>query len=316
MKVIQVNKFGGPEAMEFVDIADPMPSGNQELITVTSIGVNYADTHQIENGYLAPQSLPLIPGLEVVGTTTSGRRVLASVETGGYAQKALANPAVVIDIPDGISDAQALCMLVQGSTAWHILKTLGHVKAGESVVIHAAAGGVGTIAVQLAKLWGATVIAVTSSDAKSQLVKSLGADFVVNAKSDDLASAMLTANNGKPIDLILEMVGGKTFDSSLAVLAPFGRLITYGNASRSAPRPIVPGTLITGTKTVTGFWLAHCFGHRELLNDVITELFTLVLSGKLRPVIGENFPLSQAAQAHRAMLARETTGKVTLNPLL
>ncbi|MTB21545.1 MAG: alcohol dehydrogenase catalytic domain-containing protein, partial [Actinobacteria bacterium] len=150
MKAIQITSFGGPEVMSISEIADPIAGANEELIDVTSIGINYADTHQIENGYLAPQKLPLIPGLEVVGTTQSGRRVLASVSGGGYAQKAVANKAVMIDIPDGVSDGQALCMLVQGTTAWHILKTIGHVKPGESVVIHAAAGGVGTIAIQLA----------------------------------------------------------------------------------------------------------------------------------------------------------------------
>lgn len=314
MKAIQVNRFGGPEVMEYMDVADPVPKANEELITVSSIGINYADTHQIENGYLSPQTLPLIPGLEVVGRTNSGRRVLASVEHGGYAQKAVANKAFVIDIPEGVSDAQALCMLVQGSTAWHILKTVGHLSPDETVVIHAAAGGVGTIAIQLAKLWGAKVIAVTSSPEKSELVKSLGADVVVDAKADDLAAAMLAANNGKKVDLVLEMVGGKTFDASLAVLAPFGRVITYGNASRTAPTAVQPGSLVTGTKTITGFWLANCFGHKELLQDVITALFALVLAGKLTPVIGATYPLSAAVQAHQDMRARQTSGKVILDP--
>ena len=316
MKAIQVNHFGGPEVMEYVDLSDPSPNANEELIAVTSIGINYADTHQIENAYLSPQTLPLIPGLEVVGLTNSGRRVLAAVEHGGYAQKAIANKALLMDIPEGISDAQALCMLVQGSTAWHILKTVGHLSRDESVVVHAAAGGVGTIAIQLAKLWGAKVIAVTSSPEKSELAKSLGADVVVDANAEDLAQAMVAANNGKKIDLVLEMVGGKTFDASLSVLAPFGRLVTYGNASRTAPKAVQPGSLITGTKTVTGFWLAHCFGHKELLHDVIGELFALVIAGKLHPVIGANYPLSAAVQAHRDMLARKTTGKVTLDPAL
>ena len=314
MKAIQVNRFGGPEVMEYLDVADPSPKPNEELIAVTSIGINYADTHQIENGYLSPQSLPLIPGLEVVGHTNSGRRVLAAVEHGGYAQKAVANKALVIDIPEGITDAQALSMLVQGSTAWHILKTVGHLSSDETVVIHAAAGGVGTIAIQLAKLWGAKVIAVTSSNNKAELAKSLGADVTVDANSDDLAAAMLAANNGKKVDLVLEMVGGKTFDDSLAVLAPFGRVITYGNASRSAPKAVHPGSLVTGTKTITGFWLANCFGHKELLQDVISELFTLVLAGKITPVVGATYPLSQAVQAHQDMLARKTSGKVTLDP--
>lgn len=314
MKAIQVNTFGGPEVMEYVDLADPTPQPNEELIAVTSVGINFADTHQTENGYLSPQNLPLVPGLEVVGHTKSGRRVLASVEHGGYAQKAVANKALLIDIPDGITDEQALCMLVQGTTAWHILQTLGHVRADESVVIHAAAGGVGTIAIQLAKLWGAKVIAVTSSSNKAELTRSLGADVTVDANVDDLATAMIAANSGKKVDLVLEMVGGKTFDASLEVLAPFGRVITYGNASRKLPRVVHPGSLITGTKTISGFWLAHCFGQKELLHDVIAELFALVLAGKLTPVIGATYPLSQAGQAHRDMLARVTSGKVTLDP--
>jgi NADPH2:quinone reductase len=314
MKAIQVNQFGGPEVMAYVDLADPTPKANEELISVTAIGINYADTHQIENGYLSPQTLPLIPGLEVVGNTNSGRRVLAAVDQGGYAQKAVANKAMVIDIPIGISDAQALCMLVQGSTAWHILKTVGHLSPDESVVVHAAAGGVGTIAIQLAKLWGAKVIAVTSSHEKAELAKSLGADMTVDANAENLAEAMLAANNGKRIDLVLEMVGGKTFDASLEVLAPFGRVITYGNASRKPPRAVHPGSLITGTKTITGFWLAHCFGHKELFSDVIAELFSLILAGKITPVIGATYPLSLAVQAHEEMLARKTSGKVILDP--
>lgn len=316
MKAIELTQFGGPEVMQYVDVADPIAADGEEIINVLAIGINYADTHQIENGYLSPQKLPLIPGLEVVGTTADGRRVLASVASGGYAQKAAANSAYIMDIPPTVTDEQALCMLVQGSTAWHILKTVGHLVAGESVVIHAAAGGVGTIAIQLAKMWGAKVIAVTSTPAKGELALSLGADVVVDATSDDLAGAMLAANGGRPINLILEMVGGQTFDASLEVLAPFGRLITYGNAARSAPAPINPGSLVGGTKTITGFWLAHCFGHKELLNDVIAELFDLVVQGKLRPIIGATFPLSQAGAAHKAILSRATIGKITLDPAI
>ena len=314
MKAIQITKFGGPEVMQYVELPDPAPKDNEELITVTAIGINYADTHQTENSYLSKQELPLVPGIEVVGKTADGRRVLAPVGAGGYAQLAAVNPRAMIEIPTGVSDQQALCMLVQGSTAWHILKTVGHVKAAETVVIHAAAGGVGTIAIQLAKMWGAKVIAVTSSSAKAELAKKLGADETIDANSEDLATAILAANGGKPVNLILEMVGGKTFDASLAVLAPFGRLITYGMASRTPPSSINPAVLMGGSKTITGFWLSHCFGKKELMNDVIAELFQLVVDGKLHPVIGSTFPLSQAADAHRAMLTRETTGKVALDP--
>ena len=314
MKAIQLTQFGGPEVMELVELPDPIPGETDELIDVSCIGVNYADTHQTENSYLSKQTLPLIPGLEVVGKTQSGRRVLAGATTGGYAQKALAPKVMCVDIPEGVSDEQAVAMLVQGTTAWHILKTMAHVKQGESVVVQAGAGGVGTLAIQLAKMWGGKVIAVTSSAAKNELAKSLGADAVVDANSADLAGAMIAANGGKRVDIVLEMVGGKTFDASLEVLAPFGRLITYGMASRTAPTPIHPGVLMGGTKTVAGFWLSHCFGKKELMGDVLTELFALISSGALKPVIGATYGLSEAKIAHQAMLARQTTGKVTLDP--
>ena len=316
MKAMQITKFGGPEVMEYLDLPEPQIKAGEELITVTAIGINYADTHQTENSYLSKQELPLIPGIEVVGTTNDGRRVLAPAGSGGYAQMAAVNQRAMIEIPAGVSDQQALCMLVQGSTAWHILKTVGHLNPGETVVIHAAAGGVGTIAIQLAKMWGAKVIAATSSPEKAELAKKLGADVTIDANAEDLAAVMLEANGGKKINLILEMVGGKTFDASLEVLAPFGRVVTYGMASRTPPSSINPAVLMGGSKTITGFWLSHCFGRKELMNDVISELFQLVVAGKLQPVIGATFPLSKAADAHRAMLARQTTGKIALDPAL
>jgi NADPH2:quinone reductase len=316
MKAMQITKFGGPEVMEYLDLPEPQIKAGEELITVTAIGINYADTHQTENSYLSKQELPLVPGIEVVGTIADGRRVLAPAGSGGYAQMAAVNQRAMIEIPAGVTDEQALCMLVQGSTAWHILKTVGHVVPGETVVIHAAAGGVGTIAIQLAKMWGAKVIASTSSPEKAELAKKLGADITIDANAEDLAAVMLEANGGKKVNLILEMVGGKTFDASLEVLAPFGRVVTYGMASRTPPSSINPAVLMGGSKTITGFWLSHCFGRKELMNDVISELFQLVVDGKLHPVIGATYPLSKAADAHRAMLARQTTGKIALDPAL
>jgi NADPH:quinone reductase len=313
MKAIQITEFGGPDVMQLVDLPDPIPGEGEVLLDVTAIGINYADTHQTENSYLSAQTLPLIPGIEVVGTQ-DGKRYLATATSGGYAEKTLANKAILFPIPDGVKDEEALCMLVQGTTAWHLLKTMAHVKAGESVVVHAAAGGVGTIAIQLAKMWGAKVIAVTSSDEKGALAKSLGADEVVDANSENLAAALRSANGGKRVDIVLEMVGGSAFDQSLLALADFGRLITFGMASRTAPTPVHPGSLMHGSKTISGFWLANCFGKKELMDDVIEELFGLIVAGKLKPVIGGTYPLSEAAVAHRAMLARGTTGKIVLKP--
>jgi NADPH2:quinone reductase len=314
MKAIQITEFGGPEVMHLVDLETPTPGAGQELINVSAIGINYADTHQTENSYLFPQKLPLIPGVEVVGTTAAGVRVLALVEGGGYAQQVSTYSAAMIPVTEGVTDEQALCMLVQGSTAWHILKTFGHVQTGETVVVHAAAGGVGTIAIQLAKMWGAKVIAVASSEEKRALATSLGADIVVDSTHEKLGEAIRAANGGKRVNLVLEMVGGKTFDDTLEILAPFGRLVTYGMASRVAPSMIQPASLMGGSKTITGFWLQHCFGKKEMMNDVIEQLFALVVEGKLKPIIGGTYPLSQVALAHTAMRSRETTGKITLNP--
>jgi NADPH2:quinone reductase len=313
MRAIQINQFGGPDVMQYCEVADPAPSADEVLIDVTAIGINYADTHQTENSYLSPQRLPLIPGIEVVGNS-NGQRYLASVSSGGYAEKAVAHKGAIFPIPDNVSDEAALCVLIQGTTAWHLLKTMGHLRAGETVLIHAAAGGVGTIAIQLAKMWGATVIASTSSPEKSELAMSLGADHVISANSADLAGEIRKVNGGKGIDIVLEMIGGATFDQSLLALADFGRMITFGMASRTAPTPVHPGSLMHGSKTIAGFWLANCFAHKELMHDVVAELFSLIGSGALKPVIGATFPLAEAADAHRAMLARGTTGKIALKP--
>ncbi len=313
MKAIQITTFGGPEVMNYLELPDPTAQDGEVILDVTSIGINYADTHQTENSYLSQQTLPLIPGIEVTGIY-EGKRYLASVSSGGYAQKAVASKHALFPIPEGVTDQQALCMLIQGATAWHLLKTMGNLQKDQTVVIHAAAGGVGTLAIQLAKMWGGKVIAVTGSAKKAELARSLGADEIVMANEPELAKSIRAHNNGKGVDLILEMVGGSTFDQSLQALGTFGKLITFGMASRTAPTPLHPGSLMHGSKTVAGFWLANCFGKKELMHDVIAELFQLVASGKLRPVIGNTYPLSEAAQAHREMLARETVGKIALDP--
>ena len=314
MKAIYITEFGGPEVMKYLDLPEPVPAGSQVLLEVSAIGINYADTHQTENSYLSTQKLPLIPGMEVVGKMPDGSRVLALAATGGYCQKTLVNPKTVIPLPDKVSDGQALAMMVQGSTAHMILKKMGQIKAGESVVIHAGAGGVGSVAIQLAKLWGAFVIAVTSSDEKKELCMQLGADVVVDASEADLAQALIKANNGKGVDLILEMVGGTTFDQSLDALSAFGRIVFYGMASRKPPKTLHPGALMPKSQSVIGFWLVNALADKELMAEVFMDLFGMIISGKLKPVIGSTYPLSKASDAHRDMLARKTVGKIVLDP--
>ncbi|MFA9446536.1 zinc-binding alcohol dehydrogenase family protein [Egicoccus sp. AB-alg6-2] len=316
MRAIRITEFGGPEVLQVVDDEpEPSPFPGGVVLDVAHAGLNYADTHQAENSYLAPASLPLVPGAEVVGTTPDGRRVVALLAGGGYAQRAAAAEALTFEVPDGVDDGQALALVLQGATAWHLLRTSARLSEGESVVVHAAAGGVGTLAVQLARHWGGgRVIAVASSEDKRRLALDLGADVAVDAGEADLKGAIEDAADGK-VDVVLEMVGGTTTDQSLAALAPFGRLVFFGMASRTPPSPVDLGQLMRRSRGVIGFWLAHAMSDPQRhLAAPMQELFALTASGTLRPVVGGTYPLADAAQAHRDLRERRSVGKLLLDP--
>ncbi|MGZ0146266.1 quinone oxidoreductase family protein [Kribbella sp. WER1] len=315
MRAIQITEFGGPEVLKISDVPEPVAGGGQVLITVDRAGINYADTHQVENSYLSKTELPLIPGGEVVGRTADGRRVVALVGSGGYAEQAVAAAPYSWDVPEGVTDGQALALVLQGTTAWHLLKTSTHLQPGESVLVHAGAGGVGSLAVQLAKHWGAgRVIATASSEEKRKQVLELGADAAIDGTPEGLKDRILEANGGKPVDIVLEMVGGPTFDESFAALGRFGRLVTFGAASRQQAAPIDPSRLMKGSKTIAGFWLADCFANPQLLGGPLAELFDLTARGILRPIVGGEYALSDVATAHEDMRARRTVGKLLLDP--
>jgi NADPH2:quinone reductase len=314
MRAIQITEFGGPVVLKLTELPDPAASEGMVLLDVDTAGVNYADTHQVEDTYLSKTTLPLVPGTEVVGRGADGKRVAAFAMDGGYCEKAAVYPAMSFPLPDGVSDGQALALMVQGLTAWHLLRTSTHLDKGESVVVHAAAGGVGTIAVQLAKAWGAgNVIAVASSDDKRALATELGADVTVDAGAAELKAALEEANGGKKVDIVLEMVGGPTFDASLAALAPFGRLATFGMASRTPPKPVNAGELMSRSRAVIGFWLAHCFSRPEMLQGPMAELLGMVADGSLKPIVGGTYPLSEAHRAHEDLRSRRSTGKLVLD---
>ena len=315
MRAIQITEFGGPEVLRISDVKAPVAGDGQLLISVDRAGINYADTHQVENSYLSKTTLPLIPGGEVVGRTEDGRRVVALVGSGGYAEQAVAHAPYAWDVPEAVTDGQALALVLQGTTAWHLLKTSTHLQPGESVLVHAGAGGVGSLAVQLAKLWGAgRVIATASTEEKRQQVLELGADAAIDGTPEGLKDRIREANGGKPVDIVLEMVGGPTFDESFAALARFGRLVTFGAASRQSAAPIDPSRLMKGSKTIAGFWLADCFADPALLGGPLADLFDLTASGKLRPIVGGEYALSDVATAHEDLRARRTVGKLLLDP--
>lgn len=315
VRAIRITEFGGPEVLTLADVPEPEPGPGQVLIDVDRAGVNYADTHQTENSYLSRTNLPLIPGGEVVGRAPDGRRVVAMVANGGYAERAVADPRSTFDVPDVVDDVSALAMVVQGATAWILLRRSVHLERGESVVVHAGTGGVGSIAVQLAKEWGAgRVIATASSPEKRRLAAELGADVAIDAAAEDMTAALREANGGRRVDIVLDMTGGQVTDQSLAALAPFGRLAFYGMANRQPPTPVPPASLLAHSTTVAGMWLAHAFGVPELMQTAISQLFDLVALGRLRAVAGGDYPLSQARQAHEDLRARRTSGKLVLDP--
>ncbi|NEK58742.1 zinc-binding dehydrogenase [Geodermatophilus sabuli] len=321
MRAVQITEFGGPEVLNVVDVPEPEAGPGQQLYDVSTAGVNYADTHQIENSYLAAQQLPLVPGAEFVGTAAGGGpRVVGLLDGGGYAQKVAAHPRLTWPVPDGVTDEQALAVVLQGATAWHLLRTSAHLAAGETVVVVAGAGGVGSLAVQLARRWGAgRVIATASSPEKRALTEELGADVSIDpALADDdpkaFAAALREANGGKPVDVVLEMTGGHVFTGSLSALAPFGRLVTYGMAARQDTPSVAPGALMQRSRAVIGFWLAHCMARPHMMDDAMTELLPLVADGALTPISGGRYPLTAVREAHQDLLARRTTGKLVLDP--
>jgi NADPH2:quinone reductase len=315
MRAIQVQQFGGPEVLELADVPEPAAADGAVVVEVSAAGINYADTHQAEDSYHAPAQLPLIPGAEVVGTTPEGERVVALLPAGGgYAERAAVLPALAVPVPDGVEDGAALAIILQGLTAWHLLRTSARMQEGESVVVHAAAGGVGTLAIQLAKRWGAgRVIAAASSAEKRDLALELGADVAIDANADDLRAEIKEANGG-PVDIVLEMVGGETFAASLRALAPYGRVVSYGMASRRLPDPVDVVALNRHSTGVLGFWLAHCFGRPGMYAEPAQELLAMIADGSLRAIVGATYALGDARRAHEELRARRTIGKLVLDP--
>ncbi len=313
MKAIQIAEFGGPEQLKLVDLPDPEPSDGMVVVDVTRSGINWADTHAIRNDYLAEQELPLIPGAEVAGTTADGKRVAALMNNGGYAQKAAVPEAFLVPLPDEVSDEQAAGLLLQGMTAHALLHYCAHVEKGETVVIEAAAGGTGSLAVQLAKRAGAKVIGLASSEEKRALAERLGADATADSRADDLKAAILEANGGEKVDVVLHM-SGTGFEAELSSLNMLGRIVAFGNAARH-PNEVATNYLLQTSKSVMGFWLVALIAQRQdLVASMIADLLGAVAAGELEVTIGATYPLSEAARAHEAMQERGTSGKLLLDP--
>ncbi|MEU7639961.1 MULTISPECIES: quinone oxidoreductase family protein [unclassified Streptomyces] len=310
MRAIVMREFGGPDVLRLEDAPEPAPRAGHALVEVALAGVNYADVHVRGDTYLAPVELPYTPGNEVVGTI-DGRRVVGLTRGGGYAERALLHRRVTWDVPDAVSDEQAVALALQGNSAWHLLFTALRLTKGETVVVPAAAGGVGTLAVQLAARAGARVIGLAGSAAKRQLALDLGAHAVVDSTAEDLTERILDAAGG-PVETALEMTGGATFARTLAAVAPRGRLAVYGFAGGELA-DVSTRELMERSLTVSGFWLPQLYGDRTALPTSMRALFDAVADGSLTTLTGTTYALGEAAQAHHDLAARTPTGKLALD---
>jgi NADPH2:quinone reductase len=321
MKAIRINETGGPEVMHLEEIETPTPKEGEVLIKVSAAGINFADLAQCQGAYLTRTRTPMTMGFEFAGTVMAlgpgvstpavGTRVVAFGE-GGYAEYAIAQAGTSIPIPPNLDFAHAAAFPVQGITAYQLLRESARIQAGESVLVHAAAGGVGTLAVQLAKLMGAgTVIGTASNTSKLELARRLGADVTLNYTEDDWGEQVKRATGGKGADIILEMVGGKVAEQSLQCLAPYGRMVIYGAACGQIAQ-FSGVQLMYKNQAIIGYWLTSQMQRTDHIARAAMELIQYLIAGKLEIIVGQTFPLAEAAEAHRAIAERKTMGKVVL----
>lgn len=297
-----ITAFGGPGVFALTEA--PEPGG--DVVDVTLAGVNHADVHRRRGEYERPP-LPAVLGADVVGRRRSdGRRVAALLRAGGgYAQVAPAHQ--VVELPGDVGDEQALAVLEQGLTAWHSLHTLGRVGADDVVVITAAAGGVGHLAVQLARAAGARVIGLASSPAERAFLTGLGAHACVDSNHPDLGAAL-----DETPTLVLDSVGGRTFEQLHGALAPFGRIVAYGGAA-DMPDTVAVDDLMTASTGVLGFRLQRVLDDEELYRSSAARLFHLAGRGLLTARIGGRYPLSAVGRAHADLESRTTSGKLVID---
>lgn len=324
MKVVKFEEYGGPEVLQYTESEQPKPKAHEVLIEVKAVGVNYADTARREGKYVVPTELPYIPGSEAAGIVVetgsevtrfkAGDRVVALIESAAYAEYAAIPEQVLTPVPEGVSFEEAVALPLQGLSAYHILKTMGRLEPGETVLIHAAAGGVGTIAVQLAKLFGAgKIIATASTEEKLFHAEKMGATHLVNYSEEGWVQRVKEITEGKGVDVALEMVGGSVFNETLKTLAPFGRLVIFGAAS-GEQAVFAPGQLMKRNQSVIGFFLPQIMRNQELFQKSFQELLEYMNNGQLKLTIGGAYPLEQAADVHKLLQSRKTIGKLVLKP--
>ncbi|MCS6860456.1 MAG: NADPH:quinone oxidoreductase family protein [Abditibacteriales bacterium] len=322
MKAIIVHAFGEPEVMKYEDAPLPAVGAGQLLVRVEAAGVNYADT-LARRGRYGSGRLPFTPGFEVCGIVEAvgagvqgfrvGQRVMG-IGSAGYAEYCVMSADTALAVPEKWTPAEGAAFPVQFLTAYFALKGAGgEVKPGQSVLVHAAAGGVGTAAVQMAKIMGAKVFATASADEKLAKVKQLGADVCINYAREDFVPIVKAHTNGRGVDVIVETVGGEVFEKNFECLAALGRVVVAGCASGDA-RSVSGIQLLAQGHTVAGLNLRYFATQPDLMQEALTTMFGWIQADVMRPIVGESHPLRDAAEAHRRMEARQTFGKIVLIP--
>lgn len=323
MKAILIEKFGDPEVLTYAEVDDPQPAADQVLIRVHTVGVNFADVKARMGAYHIKRALPFIPGLDVAGTIAAvgpevktlkaGQRVVAFPQGGAYCELALAREVLTFAIPDAISDETAAAFPIVAGTSYAMLARIARLQTNEGVLLHSAAGGVGTTALQIARHLGAQpIIATVGSDAKKPLLAELGADAVVNYRSENHVEKALGLTDGKGVDVILNPLGGEMLEGDLDCLASFGRLICFGHAS-GQPASIPTNELHGSCRSVFGFSFGTLRRTRPLeASSIMHAVIPMLAEGKIRMMMGKQFPLAEAAAAHRFLESRTSTGKLLL----
>lgn len=322
MKAVVVSHTGGPEVLDYKDVPEPEPKSNEVLVRIKAAGLNFIDVYFREGRY--PSKLPFIIGqeaagiVEKVGSEVSslepGDRVAYTGLQGAYADRAAVPADRLVKVPVGVSFEQAAALMLQGMTAHYLVKSTYPLKAGETCLIHAAAGGVGQLLVQMAKMIGATVIATAGTDQKCEIARRAGADHIINYEKQDFEEEAKRLTAGKGVNVVYDGVGKATFEKGLNVLHPRGYMVLFGGASG----PVPPFDLIKlsqkGSLYVTRPTLGHYIATREELEWRASDVMGWVANGRLKINIGQTYPLAEAERAHRDLEARKTTGKTLLIP--
>ncbi|WP_159944593.1 MULTISPECIES: quinone oxidoreductase [unclassified Nocardiopsis] len=320
MRAIVIEESGGPEVLRLADRDDPVPGPGEVLVDVRARGVNFIDIYQRSGLYDVP--LPFVPGMEASGEVAAvgegvtdlsvGQRVGWAMAPGAYAERAVVSASLVVPVPDGVSDDQAAALLLQGMTAHYLVRSVHPVAEGDTVLVHAAAGGTGLLITQLAKERGARVIGTVSTEEKERVAREAGADEVVRYTETPVAEAVRELTGGRGVAAVYDGVGRDTFDASLASLRSRGVLALFGQSS-GAVAPVDPQRLNSaGSVYLTRPSLAHFVADRAELLGRAGDLFSLVEAGRLDVRVGGRYPLADAGRAQSDLASRRTTGKLLL----